>query len=131
MEVLSLQINKQTKMSRGNKIAISVVALMASIGYLTYITLSNDESKKAKEKTRYEKTLQEDYNIEYDSVHPIVETIPTRYLNLDSIKLRTETIEGCRWLVRINGTGSDKYIHTISNCPKCRKFLLSLKCECK
>ena len=82
--------------------------------------------QKEKEKQQYQQTKKENYNKAFDSLHPVIQTIPTRYKDRDSLELRVYYVEGCRWVGRLNGGSADHGYHTISNCPKCKAFFLSL-----
>tara|TARA_R110000796_G_scaffold106556_1_gene216999 strand:+ start:719 stop:1063 length:345 start_codon:yes stop_codon:yes gene_type:complete len=103
-----------------------IVAFLVAGFYLAHLGIQNNKENKRIKKESYEKTKQKDYNKTYDSIHPIISTIPTRYRNLDSVKFRVQYIDGCKFYAKINGGSSDIIVHTISNCPKCSKLLLHL-----
>jgi hypothetical protein len=106
-----------------------ILGLLATASIFFYFTKSVREKDKEEETTKYNATKQKDYNKDFDSIYPVVDTLPTRYLDRDSSYLRVHYIEGCRWVGVINGGCSDKDYHTISNCPKCTNFFVSLLSE--
>ena len=121
----------KTEISKTKTIVIAAFIITIVVGAV-FVTSNKERDKqkqKQEDKEAYEKTKLKGFNKKYDSGHDSICSIPTRYNNLDSITLRIQYIEGCRWLVRINGTASDKYFHTIRNCPSCTKFLVSLHSE--
>ena len=115
--------------SKTKVVVITAFSFFATFAIWAFATKNTKQKQKEQEKIAYNKTNQEDYNPEYDKTHPVVATIPTRYLNKDSVRLRVQYIEGCRWVGRINGTSADKEYHTIANCPNCKKFFISLSKE--
>ena len=117
------------------RLPITKSILISSIAFLTTTaiflcntgTLVDKNERKIKEK--YELTKKEDYNRVFDSLHPIVQSLPTRYKDRDSLDLRVYYVEGCRWVGKLNGGSADNGYHSVSNCPKCKAFLLSLHSE--
>ena len=117
------------RLSKAKKALIPTITFFATAAIFFCNTgdLLEKESKIAKRK--YEETKRKDYNRVFDSLHPVIQTIPTRYKDRDSLELRVFYIEGCRCIGRINGGSADHAYHTVSNCPKCKAFFLSLHSE--
>jgi len=105
---------------------VVIVGFLVGLMYLAHLGVQNNKENERIKKEAYEKVKQKDYNEVYDNKHDVLCTIPTRYLNLDSIKFREQYIDGCKFYAKLNGGSSDIMVHTIANCPKCTKLLLSL-----
>lgn len=118
--------NQQMKITTKPTI-IATIAFFSTAAIFILITKDAFQKQKVKEKEKYEQTKKEDYNRVFDSLHPVIQTIPTRYKDRDSLKLRVFYVEGCRWVGNINGGSADHAYHTVSNCPKCKAFFLSLQ----
>lgn len=109
-----------------SKIAtVGTLALLIIVCGIIYLSNKIDSQKKE----TYNKEEQKEHGIIYKKGHTVMCKVAHPYVKYDSIVIREQYIEGCRWGISINGVGTHVLIHTISNCPKCREFFVSLSRE--